>query len=178
MKRRNKLCVTLVATALSTSLLSANVDAAGYYYWHKGDMDDSTVLNQNFKNAIQKNNFTYDGVNINTEYGVFKRVMKSNGIYYKKVRNGVYQSRNAAFVFGLKNNQLTNTSKLKGIYFTFDDYAISSSKIKKAYGTPDSTKRIKNGLTYTYKAHYNIKNKFDFVKTNGSYKLTGFMTTK
>lgn len=178
MKRRNKLCVTLVATALSTSFLSANVDAAGYYYWHKGDMDDSTVLNQNFKNAIQKNNFTYDGVNINTEYGVFKRVMKSNGIYYKKVRNGVYQSRNATFVFGLKNNQLTNTSKLKGIYFTFDDYAISSSKIKKTYGTPVSTKRIKNGLTYTYKAHYNIKNKFDFVKTNGSYKLTGFMTTK
>lgn len=178
MKRRNKLCVTLVATALSTSFLSANVDAASYYYWHKGDMDDSTVLNQNFKNAIQKNNFTYDGVNINTEYGVFKRVMKSNGIYYKKVRNGVYQSRNATFVFGLKNNQLTNTSKLKGIYFTFDDYAISSSNIKKAYGTPDSTKRIKNGLTYTYKAHYNIKNKFDFVKTNGSYKLTGFMTTK
>ncbi|WP_414044237.1 hypothetical protein ACMGE9_05510 [Macrococcus sp. EM39E] len=173
-----KLGTTFLATALSTTLLAASADASGYYYWHKGDMDDSTVLNQNFKKAIQKNNFTYDGVNINTEYNIFKRVMKNNGIYYKKVRNGVFQSRNATFIFGLKNNKLSNNSKLKGIYFTFDDYAISSSKIKKVYGSPDNIKRIKNGLSYSYNVHYSIKNKFDFVKSNGSYKLTGFMTTK
>ncbi|WP_414055686.1 hypothetical protein [Macrococcus equi] len=178
MKTTKKVAATVLAGGLIASFIPSNADAAGYYYWHKGDMDDSTVLNKNFRNAIQKNNFTYDGVNINTEYGIFTRVMRNNGLSYKKVRNGVFQSRNATFVFGLKNNRLTNSSKLKGIYFTFDDYAITTSTIKKVYGTPDSKKTIKNGLSYTYNAHYNIKNKFDFVKTNGRYKLTGFMTSK
>ncbi|MCG7419029.1 hypothetical protein AB4G91_09585 [Macrococcoides goetzii] len=179
MKKTITIGSTLLAGTLSMTFIAPNyADAAGYYYWHKGDMDDSTVLKTTFKNAINKNGFTYDGVNINTEYGIFKRVMKNNQIAYKKLRNGVYQSRNATFIFSLKNNKLHNNSKLRGIYFKFDDYAISTAKIKKVYGTPANTKRIKNGLTYTYKAHYNIKNKFDFVKSKGSYKLTGFMTTK
>lgn len=179
MKKTITIGSTLLAGTLSMTFIAPNnADAAGYYYWHKGDMDDSTVLKKTFKNAINKNGFTYDGVNINTEYGIFKRVMKNNQIAYKKIRNGVYQSRNATFIFSLKNNKLHNNSKLRGIYFNFDDYAISTAKIKKLYGTPANTKRIKNGLTYTYKAHYNIKNKFDFVKTKKGYKLSGFMTVK
>lgn len=178
MKFNAKGGATLLAAAIATTAFTGSADAAGYYYWHKGDMDDSTVLNANFKNAIKKNAFTYDDVNINTEFGIFKRVMAKNGIPYKKVRTGVYQSRNATFIFSLNNGGLTNASKLKGIYFTFDDKAIKTSAIKKLYGTPASTKAIKNGLTYTYNASYGIKNKFDFVKTPSGYKLSGFMTSK
>lgn len=161
----------IAGLSASVFLIPATTEAAGsYYYWHHGDMDDTTVLNSNFRQAIKYNHFTYDDVNINTSFNTFKNVMRQNGYSYKKVRTNVYQSRNATFVF--------KGGRLNGLYFSFKDYAISSGTIKKHYGTPASINNIKNGKTYVYNGQKDIKNKFDFVKTSKGYKLTGFMTSK
>lgn len=175
----NKYMKVIIPATLGALLTAPTADAAqSRYYWHNGDLDDSTVLNYNFKEAIKYNHFTYDGVNLNTKYSTFKRVMNQSGMKYKKVGAGKYKANNSTFIFSLKNGKISNQSTLKGIYFTFDDYSITSTQLKKFYGKPAATKAVNGGTSYTYKGKYNIHNNFDFVKVNGQYRLSGFMTAK